>query len=111
MLSIKEKMVILKLDFEKHFDKIEHEVIIQIMIHIGFPMRWVNWIKEILSSGTSSILLNGTPRKVFHCKRGVRQSDLLSPLLFIPLQVGYTTGFPIIQYADNTLLIVEACPM
>jgi hypothetical protein len=84
------------------------------MIHIAFPMRRVNWIKEILSSRTSSILLNGTPGKVFHCKCGVRQGDLLSPLLFvlvadllqsiinkakdndilnIPLQVDYTTDF------------------
>jgi hypothetical protein len=28
----------------------------------------------------------------------------------IPLNVGYTTDFPIIQYADDTLLIMEACP-
>lgn len=29
------------------------------------------------------MLLNGVPGKVFHCKRGVRQGDPLSPLLFV----------------------------
>jgi hypothetical protein len=37
----------------------------------------------IMSSGTSAILLNGVPGKVIHCKRGVRQWDPLSPLLFV----------------------------
>jgi hypothetical protein len=32
-------------------------------------------------------------------------------ILRLPLNVGYTSDFPIIQYADNTLLIMEACPL
>jgi hypothetical protein len=31
-------------------------------------------------------------------------------LLNLPLASGYTSDFPIIQYADDTLLIMEACP-
>lgn len=59
------------------------------------------------------------------------QGDPLSPLLFVlaadllqsiinkarmhgllnlPIQLGYTSEFPIIQHADDTLLIMEACP-
>jgi hypothetical protein len=91
----------------------------------------LKWIRDILASGTSSVILNGVPDKVFHCRRGVRQGDHLSTLLFVlaadllqtlinkvkelgllrlPIQVGYTLDFPIIQYADDTLLVMEACP-
>lgn len=127
----KRELVILKLDFEKAFDKIEHQAIFQILKHKGFGDRWLKWIQDIVGSRTSSVLLNGTPGKVFHCKRGVRQGDPLSPLLFVlaadllqtiinhAKDMGYLKlaiperageNFPIIQYADDTLLIMEACP-
>jgi hypothetical protein len=35
------ELVILKLDFEKAFDKIEHEVILDVMRRKGFPDRWM----------------------------------------------------------------------
>jgi hypothetical protein len=60
------------LDFAKAFDTIEHEAILQVMKHMGFNDLWLRWIKEILSTRTSSILLNGVPGKQFICKRGVR---------------------------------------
>jgi hypothetical protein len=76
-------MLILELDFENAFNKVEHEMIAQIMRHKGFPNKWIEWVKGILTSVTSSVLLNDTLGKVFHCKRGVRKGDSLSPLLFV----------------------------
>jgi hypothetical protein len=59
------------------------KVILHAVNHKGFTNKWISWIESILKSSTSSILLNGVPSKVFYCRRGVRQGDSLSSLLFV----------------------------
>jgi hypothetical protein len=50
----KKPNIILKLDFAKVLDTIEHEKILQVMKHKGFNVKWLNWARAIvLSTGTS----------------------------------------------------------
>ena len=79
----REEMVVLKLDLAKAFDCIEHKAIIEILRAKGFGERWIMWMGLLFNSASSSVLLNGVPGKKFYCKKGVRQGDSLSPLLFV----------------------------
>ena len=58
--------MVFKIDFEKAFDTIEHKAILQILKCKGFPPLVISWVNEVLSSGSSSVLLNG----VQYCQPG-----------------------------------------
>jgi hypothetical protein len=58
------------LDFEKAFDKVEHQLMLEIMKEKEFPDQWLNWMQQIFNSRTSAVLLNSVPGKVFHYLRG-----------------------------------------
>lgn len=79
----KQKGIIIKLDIEKTFDKINWSFLLSVLNLKGFPHIWIDWIKACISSVSYSILLNGKSRGFIQVKRGICQGDPLSPFLFI----------------------------
>ncbi|KAF5775443.1 putative RNA-directed DNA polymerase [Helianthus annuus] len=79
----KKKGFFFKIDFEKAYDNVNWNFLIDSMSKRGFPDRWCQWIKGILKSARSSVLVNGSPTFEFQCFKGLRQGDPISPFLFI----------------------------
>ena len=75
--------LLLKLDFEKAFDNVNWEFLLNSLAGLGCDNIWVNWIKMCISLARFTVLVNGSPRGFFGASNGLRQGDPLSPLLFI----------------------------
>jgi hypothetical protein len=74
--------IALKVDIQKAFDTMDWNFLLSVLNSFGFHSVFCNWIRTILLSARLSVLVNGSIVGFFPCKRGVRQGDPLSPLLF-----------------------------
>ena len=74
--------MIISIDVEKAFVKIQHPFMIKILSKMGIKGAFLNIIKAIYERPTANIILNGQKSKNFSTQTGTRQGCPLSPLLF-----------------------------
>ena len=74
--------MIISIDAEKAFDKIQHPFMIKALQKAGIGGTYLKIIKTIYDKPTANIILNGEKLKAFPLKSGTRQGCPLSPLLF-----------------------------
>src|SRR6266540_5996609 len=94
----------------------------------GFSPKWISWVKSFISGGSVAVNVNNDIGHFFQKKKGLRQGDPISPLLFNIVvdmlamliqrakeqgQIGGIVphlidgGLSILQYADDTILFME----
>jgi hypothetical protein len=120
--------VILKLDLEKAYDKVKWSFLQQTLGMKGFSLEWCALINDFVSGGSVAIRVNDDTGRYFQTRKGLRQGDPVSPILFnivadmlvilieraksdgqiegvIPHLVD--GGLSILQYVDDTILFME----
>ena len=114
--------MIISIDAEKAFEKIQHSFMIKTLQKAGIEGTYFNIIKTVYDKPTASITLNGEKLKAFPLKSGTRQGCPLSPVLFnIVMEVLATAiraekemkriqigkELKLSQFADDKILYIE----
>ncbi len=116
--------IVLSIDLNKAFDRVEHSFIEQTMRRFGFGERILRWISLLYNNAKSCVKVNGVLTDPFPLERSVRQGCPLSALLYSITAEPLATlikkdkeirGIPIPhgrmslihQYADDTTFTVR----
>ena len=124
----KDSGIILKIDYEKAYDRVNWDFLLEVLRSRGFDDKWISWITKLTQGGSVCVRLNDENGPYFAVGKGLRQGDPMSPLLFNLVVDVFTKmlikaanqgiisglltdmcegGIVSLQYADDTILFLQ----
>ncbi|KAH0720665.1 hypothetical protein KY284_005695 [Solanum tuberosum] len=74
---------LIKIDLGKAYDMVSWEFVEEALMGYGFPTSFIHLIMACVTSLMFTVKINGEGHGFFPGKRGLRQGDPISPLLFV----------------------------
>ena len=118
--------ILVTLDQEKAFDRVDHDFLMRVLAKFGFGPSFRRWVGIFYKNVFSRVVCNGNLSASVFLERGVRQGCPLSPLLYVLVSevlstqirkcgdiVGFRLPgaeglqFKVSQYADDATLFVK----
>ena len=81
-LEVQKDVYIGFLDYEKAFDRVRHEPLMQCLSEIGVDGKYINIIRNFYWDQTASVRIMNELSEEIRIQRGVRQGCVASPTLF-----------------------------
>ena len=118
--------ILISLDQEKAFDRVNRTFLQNLLEKYGFGPDFKKWIRTLYKGANMRVIVNDFLTDRVELRRGVRQGDSLSPLLYVPCvetlacQIRNNSGiegfllpgakglqYKVGQYADDTTSFVK----
>ena len=84
--------IFLKIDFEKAYERLNWDYIIQALMHMGCGVKFCSMVKTLLGNALERVSVNGNLSPAFRLSRSIRQGCPLAPLLYAVAAETDSTG-------------------
>lgn len=112
--AIKNKMQldVIYTDCEKAFDKVDHQILLDMLVNYGFSKKSFKFMRSYLTQRPQTVKIGKFRSDIFYATSGVPQGSNLGPLLFIlfinslPDSISKSTG---LLFADDFKIFKVIC--
>ncbi|KAL5184132.1 Transposon TX1 uncharacterized protein [Glycine soja] len=73
----------MQIDLQKAYDMVDWGALEGVLTEFGLPKKFIGWVMKVITTVNYRFNINGELSNVLEAKRGIRQGDPISPLLFV----------------------------